>query len=230
MAPRVTRGAAAKEAAKVSEAVKPLPKKEVQEPATNAPETRTSALKKTGPKKKNVKAAPAENSTPQEANLKSLEATAIPTANSVTETKKPASKKNTSQKNSKVSAPGEPTAPQIDPETQSEAIATPMNNANTSKKRKRAPAAKPKREVDPEELPHGMGKLWKPSTKETKNEDKVGSEVPAAISESKEDTVMKDEAHEDTDKSLLPPVDTQSDVNNVSQPKKPRTKKGNSKK
>ena len=184
MASRVTRGAAAREAAKVPDAAKELPEKETQKPGTIAPQMKKPAMKKTVPKKKNVKASPPEKVTAQEADSK----------------------------------------------TQGDATTPTVNGANTSKKRKRAPAPKPKPEVDPDELPHGMGKLWKPSPEETIIEGAHGSEVPATISESKEGVVMTEENHKHADKPLLSPASPQTDVKKVSQPKKPRTKKGNTKK
>ncbi|KAL8956276.1 MAG: hypothetical protein Q9183_006355, partial [Haloplaca sp. 2 TL-2023] len=105
MAPRVTRGAAAREAAKVSAAAKVVPEKDIKQPQTIAPETKEPEVKKIAPKKKrSVKAPPAENSTAQKAKSETQgEANAAPVNNA-----------NTSKKRKRAPAPKP--KPEVDPE------------------------------------------------------------------------------------------------------------------
>ncbi|KAL8729442.1 MAG: hypothetical protein Q9181_004999 [Wetmoreana brouardii] len=154
MAPRVTRGAAAKEAALQSAANNKTEKGKIAPAKKKATSRKTSAA----PKATRFKTTPAAIETPVEAKDES---------NTFVQT---------------ISA----------------------------RKRKRATA--PKHEEDPDELPHGLGKLWKPSDAEAQTADSDFQEPPAQIQDHEGNTVKKDEAPVSTVASDQPATAPTSEV------------------
>ncbi|KAL9591406.1 MAG: hypothetical protein Q9179_007756, partial [Wetmoreana sp. 5 TL-2023] len=146
MAPRITRGAAAREAAVQSAA-----KRENVPQQASIERTKSASSKKKATPRKTLAA-------PKATNSKTTSAIA-----SATETP--------------IKAKGESNT---------------SVQTTSARKRKRATASK--HEEDPNELPHGLGKLWKPSDAEAQTADSDFQEPPAETQDHEGNTVKKDEA------------------------------------